>query len=53
MLKMINYWFKLSLKRGGSGVGGVELDVKGHANFSVRAQAKQYLSSLPAASVRL
>lgn len=53
MLKMINYWFKLSLKRGGSGVGGVELDVKGHANLSVRAQAKQYLSSLPAASVRL
>lgn len=34
-------------------MGGVELDVKGHANFSVRAQAKQYLSSLPAASVRL
>lgn len=53
MLKMINYWFKLSLKRGGSGVGGVELDVKGHANLSVCAQAKQYLSSLPAASVRL
>lgn len=50
MLKMINYWFKLSLKRGGSGVGGVELDVRGHANLSVRAQ---YLSSLPAASVRL
>lgn len=34
-------------------MGGVELDVKGHANLSVRAQAKQYLSSLPAACVRL